>query len=393
MTAPFGNYQLDIYLAGLLGVLPTMPMDFPELERRAEAALPPSVWSYVAGGAGAEVTQRANVAAFDRWGLVPRMLRASTQRDLSVDLFGMSLPTPIFMAPVGVIGLCAQDGHGDLATARAAARTGVPMVASTLTVDPMEEVAKEFGSTPGLFQLYTPTDRELAASLVRRAEAAGFTGIVVTLDTWTPGWRPRDLTTANFPQLRGHCLANYFSDPVFRGSLDQAPEDDPRTAIMRVLTGFGNPLTWDDLPWLRSLTTLPLILKGICNPDDVRRAKDGGVDGIYCSNHGGRQADGGLAALDCLPDVVEAADGLPVLFDSGIRTGADIVKAIALGATAVGIGRPYAYGLAVGGEDGIVHVLRSLLAEADLLMAIDGYPTLADLTSEALRPTNTGGSR
>ncbi|MFF7092453.1 alpha-hydroxy-acid oxidizing protein [Streptomyces rubradiris] len=381
----YADYQYEIYLDGLRGVVPSLPMTYADLEARAQAAMSPSVRSYVAGGAGDEYTQRANVTAFEGWGLVPRMMVSPTRRDLSVDLFGMPLATPLFMAPVGVIGLCTQDGHGDLATARAAARTGVPMVASTLTADPMEEVAPEFGDTPGFFQLYTPTDREVAESLVRRAEAAGFRGIVVTLDTWIPGWRPRDLADANFPQLRGHCLANYFSDPVFRSRLAKSPEDDPAAAVMHWAQLFGNPLTWNDLPWLRSMTDLPLILKGICHPDDVRRAKDGGVDGVYCSNHGGRQANGGLPALDALPAVVEAADGLPVLFDSGVRTGADVVKAIALGATAVGIGRPYAYGAALGGTDGIVHVLRALLAETDLLMAVDGYPTLADLTPEALR--------
>ncbi|MFJ8627901.1 alpha-hydroxy-acid oxidizing protein [Kitasatospora sp. NPDC093550] len=382
----FGDYQYEIYLNGLAGVLPTLPMTFAELEARARAALPPSVLSYVEGGAGDESTQRANVTAFERWGLVPRMLVGAEERDLSVGLFGMRLPSPLFMAPVGVLGLCAQDGHGDLATARAAARTGVPMVASTLTVDPLEQVAAEFGDTPGFFQLYTPTDRALAESLVHRAEAAGFKGIVITLDTWVPGWRPRDLATANFPQLRGHCLANYTSDPVFRARLAKAPEEDPQAAVREWTGVFGNPLTWDDLPWLRSLTELPILLKGLCHPEDVRRAKDGGVDGVYCSNHGGRQANGGLAALDALPGVVEAADGLPVLFDSGVRTGADVVKALALGATAVGVGRPYTYGLAIGGEDGIVHVLRSLLAEADLLMAVDGYPGIADLRADgALR--------
>jgi lactate 2-monooxygenase len=384
MTPPFGDYQLEIYLNALQGTVPDLPMAFAELEARAATALSPSVWSYVAGGAGDEYTQRANASAFRRWALVPRMLVGAKQRDLSVELFGMTLPGPLFMAPVGVIGLCAQDGHGDLATARAAARTGVPMIASTLSVDPLEEVAKEMGTTPGFFQLYTPTDRELAESLVRRAENAGFKGIVVTLDTWITGWRPRDLSTGNFPQLRGHCLTNYTSDPVFRSRLAQSPEDNPGAAIMHWAGIFGNPLTWDDLPWLRSLTDLPLILKGLCHPDDVRRARDGGVDGIYCSTHGGRQANGGLAALDALPGVLEAAEGLPVLFDSGIRSGTDVVKALALGATAVGIGRPYAYGLALGGTEGIVHVLRSLLAEADLTMAVDGYPTLADLTPQSL---------
>lgn len=385
MKQTFGSYQDEIYLNGLAGVLPPFPMSHEELEARAQAAMSPSVWSYVAGGAGDERTQRANVTAFDRWGLIPRMFVGAAERDLSVELFGTTWPSPVFMAPVGVIGLCAQDGHGDLATARAAARTGVPMVASTLSADPMEQVTPELGDTPGFFQLYTPSDRDLAESLVRRAEAAGFKGIVVTLDTWLPGWRPRDLAGGNFPQLRGHCLANYTTDPVFRSRLSRTPEEDPQAAVIQWVQVFGNPLTWDDLPWLRSLTDLPLIVKGICHPEDARRAKDGGVDGIYCSNHGGRQANGGLPALQALPAVVEAADGLPVLFDSGIRSGADIVKAIALGATAVGIGRPYAYGLALGGTDGIVHVLRSLLAEADLIMAVDGYPTLGHLTPEALQ--------
>ena len=386
MTTPpgaFGDYQLEIYGAGLRGVLPAFPMAFAELEARAAQALSPSVLSYVAGGAGSEHTQRANVSAFRQWGLIPRMFVGAARRDLSVDLFGMRLPSPVLMAPIGVIGLCAQDGHGDLATAAAAARTGVPMIASTLSVDPLEEVAAQFGGTPGFFQLYTPTDRDLAASLVSRAEAAGYRGIVVTLDTWLTGWRPRDLAASNFPQLRGHCLANYVTDPVFRARMGT----DLAATIAEWARIFGHPLTWDDIPWLRSLTTLPLLVKGICHPDDARRAKDAGVDGIYCSNHGGRQADGGLPALDCLPAVVDAADGLPVLFDSGIRSGADVIKALALGATAVAIGRPYAYGLAIGGTDGVVHVLRSILAEADLIMAVDGYPTLADLTRDSLRRT------
>ena len=383
--AHFGDYQNEIYLQGLAGVVPSLPMAFAELEAKAATALSPSVWSYVAGGAGDERTQRANREAFDRWGLIPRMFVGAAKRDLAVELFGMTLPAPMFMAPIGVIGLCAQDGHGDLATARAAARTGVPMVASTLSVDPMEDVAAALGDTPGFFQLYTPNDRDLAESFVRRAEAAGFRGIVVTLDTWVTGWRPRDLSTSNFPQLRGHCLANYTSDPVFRAGLQRPPEEDPQAAVLRWVQVFGSALTWDDLGWLRSVTDLPLLVKGICHPDDARRAKDGGVDGIYCSNHGGRQANGGLPALDCLPGVVEAADGLPVLFDSGVRSGADVIKALALGATAAGVGRPYAYGLALGGVDGVVHVLRAMLAEADLIMAVDGYPALKDLTPDTLR--------
>src|ERR1700752_4262326 len=194
----YGDYQLEIYLQGLSGIVPSFPMSFAEWEAKARAAMTPSIWSYVTGGGGDERTQRVNRTAFDNWGLMPRMLNAHQERDLSVEVFGLTLPSPLFMAPIGVIVLCSQDGHGDLASARAAARTGVPMVISTLTVDPMEDVVPALGDTPGFFQLYTPTDREVAASFVHRAEADGFTAIVVTLDTWVTGWRPRDLRTSNF---------------------------------------------------------------------------------------------------------------------------------------------------------------------------------------------------
>ena len=378
----YGDYQIELYFGALQGVLPRMPFDYGELERDALAALPPELRTYIAGGSGNEATQRANVEAFDRWALVPRMLTESAERDLSIELFGTTLPTPLLTAPVGVIGLCTPDGHGDIATAQASAQTGVPMIASTLMNDPLEEVAPHTGDTPSYFQLYTPKDRDLAASLVQRAEKAGYDGIVVTLDTWVPGWRPRDLATGNFPQLRSKALANYTSDPVFQKMT--GPDPDPGTVVLTWAGTFGNPLSWADLPWLRSLTDLPLLLKGICHPDDAKRALDGGVDGIYCSNHGGRQANGGGSALQWLPDVVAAVDGAPVIFDSGVRSGADVVKALALGATAVAVGRPYVYGLALGGVPGLVHVLRSLLAETDLVMAVDGYPAVADLVPVAL---------
>lgn len=382
----YGDFQLEIYLGGLGGATPEHPMSYAGMEAAARAALSEEIYSYVSGGAGNEHTQDANVEAFDRYALIPRMLSGAAERDLSVELFGHSLPTPLLLAPVGVIGLCDPDGHGDQLTARASAATGVPMIASTLTMDPMEEVAPLADQTPGFFQLYTPADRELAASFVRRAEACGYKGIVVTLDTQILGWRPRDLALASFPQLKGLCLANYFTDPSFRDKLEKSPEQDPQTAAIAWALGFSDPgLSWDDLEWLRSLTDLPLLLKGICSAEDTRRAIDGGVDGIYCSNHGGRQANGGLAAIDILEEVVDAAGDAPVIFDSGVRGGEHVVKALALGARAVAIGRPYAYALAAGGEAGVVHLIRSLLAETDLLMAVDGYKSIGELTPEAIR--------
>ena len=383
----FGDYQIELYLGALGGTLPAHPFTYAELEANALAALPPELRTYVAGGSGTEATQRGNVTAFERWALVPRMLRAHAERDLSVELFGSRLDSPLMMAPVGVVGLCTPDQHGDVHAAEVAAATGVPLIGSTLMSDPLEDVAAAAGDAPTWFQLYTPKNRELAASFVGRAERAGYDAIVITLDTWVPGWRPRDLASGNFPQLRGKALANYTSDPVFAEMT--GPDPDLATTVMTWVGTFGNPLTWEDLPWLRGLTDLPIVLKGICHPDDARRALDEGVDGIYCSNHGGRQANGGGAALDWLPGVVEAVRGsarpeAPVIFDSGVRTGADVVKAVALGADAVAIGRPYVYGLALGGVPGAVHVLRSLQAEADLIMAVDGYPTLSDLTPDAL---------
>jgi len=383
VTSPaYGSYQNEIYGAGLQGVIPKYPIDFKDLVARAEAAMPEHVLSYVQGGCGDERTQDQNADAFHNWGMIPRMMVDCSTRDLTIDLFGDTLPNPAFMAPVGVNGICTQDGHGDIAAAKASALAGVPFMASTLANDPLEEVIKHCGDVPAYFQLYTPKNKELAESLISRAEKAGYKAIVVTLDTWLTGWRPRDLTSANFPQLRGHVLENYFSDPVFRSQLAAPPEEDRATAIMTWGAVFGEVLTWDHVPWLREATNLPIVLKGICHGEDARRAVDLGIDAIYCSNHGGRQANGGIAAIDMLPGVVEGAGDTPVLFDSGIRSGSDMIKAIALGATAVGVGRPYTYGLALGGAEGAAHVLKCMLAEADLMMAVNGYPSLDAVRAE-----------
>lgn len=375
----FGGMQNEIYNAGLQGILPDYPVDFATLEQRAHEALGPMLTNYVAGGCGDEHTQDTNASAFHHWGMIPRMMVDCSERDLSIDLFGMKLPNPLFMAPIGLNGEATQDRHGDMAAAKASALTGVPFCASTLSNDPMEDVFKATGDTPAFFQLYTPRNRELAESLIKRAEKSGAKAIVVTLDTWLTGWRPRDLNASNFPQLRGKVMQNYFSDPVFRAMLDKPPEEDPKAAIFLFAAIFGQTLTWEDLSWFKSVTDLPIVLKGICHPDDAKRAVDGGADGIYCSNHGGRQANGGIATIDLLEDVVKASGDTPVLFDSGIRSGTDAIKALAMGATAVGVGRPYTYGLAIGGAEGAAWVLRSILAEADLLMAVNGLPSLADV--------------
>ena len=378
----YGGMQNEIYTAGIRGILPDYPVDFATLEARAHEALGPMLTNYVAGGCGDEHTQDTNAAAFKHWGMIPRMMVDCSERDLSTELFGHTFDHPLFMAPIGLNGEATQDRHGDMAAAKASATTGVPFSISTLGNDPLEDVKRACGDTPAFFQLYTPKNRDLALSLIGRAEKAGCSALVVTLDTWVTGWRPRDLNASNFPQLRGKVLQNYFTDPVFRSLLPKPPEDDPQSAIMLFAAIFGQVLTWDDMKWLREATGMPIVLKGICHPDDARKAVDHGADSIYCSNHGGRQANGGIATIDLLGDVVNAAGDVPVLFDSGVRSGTDVIKAIALGATMVGIGRPYTYGLAIGGAEGAAWVLRSILAEADLLMAVNGYPTL-DAVREA----------
>ena len=396
----FADFQSEIYQAGLAGSIPDLPLTAEGLERAAAKVMDPAVYAYVAGSAGTESTARANRAAFQKWEIVPRHLRGVAEPDLSVQLLGTTLPSPLLLAPIGALG--AVRPNAELEVARAAAQLGVPMTLSTLSSSTMEEVAAELsqarGSADGAggasgigwFQLYWPTDRELAQSLVQRAERSGFQTLVVTLDTWTLAWRPRDLANGYLPFQRGVGLANYLSDPVFRSRLPTPPEDDLAAAVRLWAEIFPNPdLRWSDLAWLRAQTSLPILLKGICHPDDARAAQDAGLDGLIVSNHGGRQIDGARAALDCLPEVVGASGGLPVLFDSGIRTGADVVKALALGARAVLVGRPYVYGLALAGTPGVLHALRCLLAELDLTVALSGHAGVASLGRDLLARRDT----
>jgi len=376
--------QLEIYAGGPRGLRPDRPFVYHDLLRRAEEALAPEAFGYLAGGAGSEETMRANREAFRRWRIVPRMLRDVSSRDLSVELLGHELRAPILLAPIGVQGIF--HAEGEVATARAAASAGLPIVLSTVSSKPMEDVARAMGDAPRWYQLYWPADPEFAASLLDRAEAAGYSAIVVTLDTHHLAWRPRDLANAYLPFLHGDGLANYLTDPVFRAGLEAPPEENPEPAIRKFARLFSNPaLTWDDLAFLRDRSDLPVVLKGILHPDDARLAVDHGVDALVVSNHGGRQVDGSIGALDALPAVVDAVDGrIPVLFDSGIRTAADVFKAVALGARAVLLGRPYACALAVDGEQGVRDLLIDLLAELDLTLALSGYATISEVRRDAL---------
>jgi isopentenyl diphosphate isomerase/L-lactate dehydrogenase-like FMN-dependent dehydrogenase len=376
--------QLQIYLAGLQGQRPTIPLQYDELERQAKARISAEAYGYIAGGAGGEDTMRANRAAFSHWRIVPRMLRDVSQRNLSVQLLGTTLPVPLLLAPIGVQSIIHPDA--EVAVARAAASLDVPFVLSTASSKTLEEVAQAAGNTARWFQLYWGRDPELTASFLARAERAGYGAIVVTLDTALLSWRGRDLQQAYLPFLLGEGLANYFSDPVFRASLAQPPEQDPQSAIFRFVQIFSNPtLTWNDLRFLREHTRLPILLKGILHADDARHALDAGMDGIVVSNHGGRQVDGAIAALDALPSVVAAAQGrVPVLFDSGIRHGADVFKARALGAQVALLGRPYMWGLALAGEEGVREVLLNLLADLDLTLALSGYTALDEIHAATL---------
>ncbi len=385
VKALFGDFQYEIYARGLAGELAALPLLASELETAAREVMTPGAFGYVSGGAGSEGTMRANLEAFARWEILPRMLRDVSARDHATTVLSTELPAPVMLAPVGVQSIVHPEG--ELAVARAAAAQGLPFILSTAASNTLEEVAAAMGAAPRWYQLYWPKDRDLAASFVARAGEAGYEAIVVTLDTWMLGWRPRDLSQAYLPFLRGEGVANYFSDPVFRSALERPPEDDPGPAIGHWAAQFSNPtVTWEDLAWLRGQTGLPIVLKGILHPDDARRALDAGVDGVIVSNHGGRQVDGAIGALDALPAVREAVgEGFTVLFDSGIRTGADVLKALALGADAVCLGRPYVWGLALGGQAGVEHVLRCLLAELDLTLALSGYTRPAELGPEALR--------
>lgn len=430
--------QSAIYRDGVSGRRPRIPVAWPELERTARRHMSHVAFAYIAGSAGLERTAVANTSAFRRHRIVPRVLRDVAHRDQSIELFGMRRPTPFFLAPIGVLDLA--HPAADAGAARAAALSGIPAVISNQASTPMEAVARamDVGRAPHdaaarWFQLYWSSSDDLVASFVTRAERSGCEAIVVTLDTHVLGWRPRDLDLGYLPFSRGRGIAQYTSDPVFQRLvqervdaasraaalpsdasdavsrtritpsaiasfasilrhhpgrfLDNVRSPLPRASVETFLDVFANPaLTWERIAFLREHTTLPIVLKGVLHAEDAIRAVESGVDAVIVSNHGGRQIDGEVASLDALPGVVEAIAGrIPVLFDSGIRSGADAVIALALGATAVGIGRPYAYALAIAGEEGVSELLRNFCAELDITMGLAGATSIAELTPDILQ--------
>jgi lactate 2-monooxygenase len=372
--------QVEIYGAAVRGEAGTaIPVDAERLREAARAAIPAHAFTYADSSAGAGATTAANRRALDHWAIVPRMLRNVAVRDTGLTLFGRAFASPLFVGPIG--GLELADGHADLAVARACAAEGVPMILSCQASYPMEQVARELGDTPRWFQLYWSKSDALVESLVRRAEACGCEAIVVTVDTPLLGWRTGDLDLGFLPFLRGQGLAQYVSDPVFRAMLDRPPEQDMQAALRHFLSIYSNPaLSWEKLAFLRGVTKLPILLKGILHPQDAEIAAAHGVDGIIVSNHGGRQVDGAIGAADALPAIVRALDGaMPILFDSGIRGGADIVKVLALGAQAALLARPVFYALAVAGEQGVAELLRNMRAELDLTLALAGVTRLSEI--------------
>lgn len=381
--AGLGNQvQIEAYQPDV--AKPDFPVKFEDWERLAFERLASGPYHYIADGAGGGDTMRENKEAFTKWRIVPRMLNDVDERSTATTLLGQRLPAPILMAPVGVQSIAHPEG--ELASARAAKATGIPYIASTAASHSMEEIAAELGDSPHWFQLYWGKDPDVTASMLKRAEKSGYSAIVVTLDTSMLSWREKDIENAYLPFLQAEGIANYLSDPAFLEGLKHSPKEDIGAAVQHFVEIFSNArLTWRDLAFIRANTSLPILLKGILHPEDAQKAMDAGVDGLIVSNHGGRQVDGAIASLDALPGITQVVKGsLPVLLDSGVRRGTDIMKALALGASAVLIGRPYVYGLAVGGTEGVQYVLRNLMADFDLTMALSGKRSIADIQQDLL---------
>ncbi|MGX9133060.1 alpha-hydroxy acid oxidase [Rummeliibacillus sp. JY-2-4R] len=348
----------------------TFPISFVELERAAASVLPKNQYGYVRSGAGGEQTLHQNQSAFQKYSIIPRYLKDVSKLDTSIELFGKEYPTPLLAAPVGVLQMISPEG--ELAVARALKDLNIPYIQSTVSSYSIEEIASAAPDSSKWFQLYwAPCDPEISYSMVKRAEQAGYEAIVLTIDTMMLGWRETDMRNQFSPISEGYGKGNWATDPAFLKSI---PNNDLNSIIEGILANLHHPtLQWANIKELKKRTTLPVLIKGILHPEDAKLALENGVDGIIVSNHGGRQLDGVIPSIDALPAIVEAINGqIPVLFDSGIRRGTDVVKALALGANAVLIGRPFVYGLAIAGEEGVKRVFSTILKETEVTLSMAG---------------------
>jgi lactate 2-monooxygenase len=382
----WSNYQSEIYRRGREdGTLPLWACNMLELERLAIDTLEPAARGYIVASAGDGRTARSNRAAFDEWAIVPRMLRGVSAPDTSTEIAGRSIPAPLALAPVGVQTLAHPDG--ETATARAAQATGIPYCHSQAATVSFEEIAQATPSSRRWTQLYWVREPDTVVSFLSRAETAGFDTLILTVDTPVLGWRPSDLDRAFLPFAQGIGIANYTTDSHYMNHARASLIGDDTTVAPRYWERvFPHPaLDWAEAATLRALWNGPIFIKGIQHPDDAQRALQAGFDGIIVSNHGGRQIDSAIGALHSLPGIRRAVGpDVPVLFDSGLRTGADLFTAIALGANAGMLGRAFLYGLALGGSAGVEHVIRSVMAEFELIMMLAGAHTVSDITPELL---------
>lgn len=411
--------QGEIYTLGISGTKSKIPFDNTALAKKAAAKMSKEAFAYIAGGAGLQHSIENNRNDFSRWRIIPKMLQDVSVRDTSVNLFDKKLPVPLLLSPIGVLEMVHKDA--DLAVAKAAANMDIPMIFSNQASVPMEKVANVMGNHNRWFQLYWSKSNELVESLVTRAEKAGCSAIVVTLDTTLLGWRTEDLELAYLPFLRGKGIAQYVSDPIFQQLLDEPEKETdtplkpkinlqtvkfiyelmsnypgnffnnlktqrPMKAVKKFINIYSRPsLTWEDLAFLRKITKLPILLKGILHPEDAQKALDYGVDGLIVSNHGGRQVDGSISSIMALPKIAKIINHkIPILMDSGIRGGADIFKAINLGATAVCIGRPYVYGLTIDGQKGVEDIIKNYWADFEFTMALAGCKNIEDVRNADL---------
>jgi len=409
--------QKEIYTKGALGHKPKIPIDFKTLELKASKILSKNAFGYIATGAGQEEGVFNNQKAFSSWNIVPSVASGIQTLNTKIELLGLDLPWPMMYAPIGVLDLARPKG--DLLLAKASLESQIPMIISNQSSTSMEEIARALPSQNFWFQLYFSKSKELVRSFVQRAEACGAKAIVLTLDTTTLGWRQRDLNNAYLPFIRGLGITQYTSDPVFKELLQDVNQQkqkssgnifqklrllhellknypgsyfgnlksrEPIKAVRKFIEIYSRPeLNWDDIQWLKEISNVPILLKGILNPQDAQKALNLGIDGIVVSNHGGRQIDRVISSLDALVEIKKVVpQNYPLIIDSGIRTGTDIFIAMALGAKAVLLGRPYVYGMTLNGSHGILEVTKNILAEFEITMKLTGCPNIESITEEKL---------